>query len=130
MNKYKLAFWFFTTLVFFQSLLPINNAGGYLNKKHLFSLRLDYWVHFILFLILMFLLKMAYFNNKPLTSSKTILLILMGLFFAFTSELLQLVIPYRAFNIKDLVANIAGVLVFVSGLVIVSNRDHHHYIIT
>ncbi len=104
--------WFFgicTTVIILLCVLPINSSGSSLNNVYLISIRLDYLAHFILFIPWMFLLKKYSKMSFNKNIVKTTLLIIIGLLFAFSSELIQYYLPYRAFNINDLIANGIGI---------------------
>lgn len=88
--------------------LPLNSAGE-LNNITILQLRGDYFFHILLFLPWMFFQKA--FNIKVLYW------LLLGLFFASATEGLQYLLPYRAYNINDMMANMLGV--FIGFLLIV-----------
>lgn len=137
LNKWLSARWtktlfvIYTMLLFLIAVLPINSSGSAINHTFVVSIRLDYLLHCVIFIPWVFLLwKFTSFNFKmyPL---KTIALLLGGILFAFVMEAIQYFLPYRAFNINDLLANGLGVLL---GFMIVlsferagipfSRRDH------
>ena len=104
--------WFFgiyTTVMILLCVLPINSSGSTLNNIYLINIRLDYLAHFILFIPWMFLLKKYSKISFNKNIVKTTLLIIIGLLFAFGLELVQYYLPYRAFNINDLIANGIGI---------------------
>lgn len=88
-------------------LLPINNSSSAINHTYVFRLRLDYLFHALLFVPWMFLTPYEWFKKY------SIIWFLTGLIFASMSESIQYFIPYRAFNINDLLANIMGVFIGV-----------------
>jgi VanZ family protein len=81
--------------------LPLNTASE-LNNITILQLRGDYFFHILMFLPWAFFQKT--FPIKPL------FWLLSGLFFASATEGLQYFLPYRAFNINDMVANMMGVV--------------------
>jgi glycopeptide antibiotics resistance protein len=83
------------------SIAPIN-TGASLNNITVLSLRGDYFFHILLFLPWMFL---AWQLNRNI-----LLWILFGIITATATELVQWLLPYRSFNINDLLANVIGVL--------------------
>jgi len=88
--------------------LPINKSGS-LNDITVVHLRGDYFFHILTFI------PWAFFG---LVMKKNMWVwMIPGLLFAVGSELLQLILPWRRFNINDLIANGAGVflgtLIFV-----------------
>ena len=80
--------------------LPLNSSGD-LNDITILHFRGDYFFHALLFL------PWSLFQIIP----KYLLSvwIIMGLIFAVGSELIQLILTYRAFNINDLFANSFGI---------------------
>jgi VanZ family protein len=115
---YRYIFWTGYLAVLITTFIPVT---GELNKKHLgpesFSIRLDHLLHFsAYFLICMYYLAgrwkdVSLFNNKPLIKFFFPVLLL-----AIVTEVVQLWVPERAFNMFDLVSNVAGV---VTGVVII-----------
>jgi glycopeptide antibiotics resistance protein len=91
-------------------LLIIPNKGSEISMDdvHILNfLRLDYLVHVILFLPLVPLWRTA------MPGHPCVLVIPGALLFAVFSEFLHLLLPYRGYNINDLAANIAGVILGV-----------------
>lgn len=84
--------------------LPTPRIGG-----RPIPIRLDYPIHFLEHTLLAFLAIISFVDNRrQLTRILTTLSIL--LIFAVFAEMLQLVIPARAFELKDLFLNIAGII--------------------
>ena len=106
----KKLFWSYTVILVLLAILPINGGESVINHTYVIKIRLDYLIHFAIYLPWMFLLRMftgyTFGNNLP----ATLLLILVGLIFALSNEFVQYLLPYRAFNINDLLANGLGVL--------------------
>jgi glycopeptide antibiotics resistance protein len=95
--------WFFTIYLLAILLivtLPLNTASE-LNNITILQLRGDYFFHILLFLPWVFF--SGVFNMKK------IYWVLIGLLFAAGSEALQYLLPYRAYNVNDLLANMLGV---------------------
>ena len=86
------------------SILPLNSVSSPLNDNYTLHIRWDYLLHALIYIPLPVLLGL-YFKNES-----WILPILFGLLFVVLFESLQLVIPYRAFNINDLMANGVGAI--------------------
>ena len=110
---YKLLFWTGYTAMFIAAFLP---AGGNLSGRKLGSLiRLDYLLHFLVYLAicLYFLIgqkrDMALFTKKPLVQ-----FILVMFFLAMITEVVQIWVPGRSFNPFDWVANVGGLVVGVA----------------
>jgi len=82
--------------------LPLNTASE-LNNITILQLRGDYFFHILMFL------PWAFFSG--VFNIKKSYWLLIGLLFAAGSEALQYLLPYRAYNVNDLLANILGILV-------------------
>ncbi len=78
-----------------------------MNEHHILSIRLDYLLHASVFLPLVPLWRLA----RP--EHPWSLIILTGLLLAAAAEGSHYILPYRAYNINDLLGNIAGVLLGV-----------------
>jgi len=96
-------FIFYVIVILLLSILPINSAHSFINNTYIIRIRLDYLGHISLFLPFLFL------GNRAL-SIKLYPIILFGVFLALFTEGLQFFLPYRAFNINDLIANVLGLL--------------------
>ena len=83
-------------------------------RKYESSIRLDYLLHVIAYAGLAFLGKLGL---KP---KRQLLMILFLVAFAAATEAIQAALPYRAFNVVDLVSNVVGICVgWVVGFVFV-----------
>ncbi|MDA3904523.1 MAG: VanZ family protein [Bacteroidales bacterium] len=80
--------------------LPLNTSSE-LNDITILQLRGDYFFHILMFL------PWAFFSG--VYNMKKLYWVLIGLLFATLAECVQYLIPYRAFNINDLMANLLGV---------------------
>ncbi len=87
------------------AVLPLNSGSSSLNDHYTLHIRWDYLLHALVYIPLPVLMGLS------LKKGSWILIILFGLLFAVMFESLQLVIPYRAFNINDLIANGVGVII-------------------
>lgn len=97
--------WVFTTTVFLILLLvtlPFNFVEK-LNNITILHLRGDYFFHILMFLPWMFFQKTLSVKRLPW--------LLLGVVFASATEGLQYFIPWRSFNINDILANVSGVLI-------------------
>jgi VanZ family protein len=98
------------------SVLPINSAGSAINHIFIVTLRLDYLLHSLVYIpltVIVWIDKKIDIQETPLTG----LTWLFGLMiFGAVTEWLQYFLPYRAFNINDLLANCLGT---VAGFLIV-----------
>jgi glycopeptide antibiotics resistance protein len=91
-----------------------------LNKMELGPFRLDYLLHTLIFLPWMFLVNLRAQSAKkilsePFTLRSTFPLLtsylIIGIIFATSAEGIQYWLPYRGFNIMDVLFNVLGVLI-------------------
>ncbi len=109
-NRMKTLFVAYTLLLFLVSVLPINSSGAAINHTFVVSIRLDYLLHCIIFIPWVFLLQRNHPFNFRSNLIKTLGWLVIGVLFALTMEAVQYFLPYRAFNINDLLANGLGVV--------------------
>lgn len=100
-NNAKKVFFAYIIAIILMVVLPLNSAGE-LNDIFILRFRADYLLHSALFIPWPLF---GIFMKK-----NTGLWIIYGLLFAVFSEGIQYFLPYRAFNINDLLANGMGVL--------------------
>jgi VanZ family protein len=103
----------YLTGVFILSILPVNGPGSGMNDIYVVQLRLDYLLHALLFLPVPAFVRGLRFKVQCL-KGKGWGLVFAGVFsllFAVLCELVQWPLPYRAFNINDLLANLTGALI-------------------
>lgn len=101
------------------TIIPLKGVS--LNKitigLDVFRIRLDFLLHFIVYFLICLYYLAGWKNGVSLFAANSLFkFILLVLFLAIVTELVQLWVPERAFNVFDLVSNIGGVIV---GLVIV-----------
>mgnify|MGYP001822075359 FL=1 len=113
----KLLTWLYLLLLVLLSVLPIN-SGVTLNNTYVVELRLDYMIHALVLLPLPVLLTLS-LGGKP---GCWIWVISFSLLIVVFTEGIQMVLPYRTFNINDLLANGAGALVGLIPAVFVKRR--------
>ncbi|MCK9452748.1 MAG: VanZ family protein [Bacteroidales bacterium] len=94
-------FWSYVIVLLLLVTLPLNTTSE-LNNITILQLRGDYFFHILMFLPWMFFRKAL--RIKPL------LWLLIGLLFASATEGLQYLIPWRAFNVNDVLANVMGII--------------------
>ena len=82
--------------------LPLNSSAQ-LNHIKIVSFRADYITHAIIFI------PWAFFSSIGKVSR--IYWLAIGLLFAVCTEGIQYLLPYRAYNINDLIANAIGIIV-------------------
>ena len=85
------------------STLPLNGTNSVLNNSYTLNIRWDYLIHALLYIPMIPLL--SYYKVKM----GTINIILIALILAISLEAIQYIIPWRTFNVNDLVSNILGV---------------------
>lgn len=96
--------------LFLVMVIPLGNVSAQLNNFSVLQLRLDYLVHGLVFVPLVFLWRMRFPGHSFW------LILAGGLALASGLEVIQYLLPYRAWNINDLVGNGAGVLLGVGVL--------------
>ena len=97
-------FWIYFIAIILLITLPINASGSRLNLNNITVVRIrgDYFVHALVFIPWAFFMTSM---RQPLW-----LWLLLGLLFSTGTELLQYLLPYRRFNINDLISNSLGIL--------------------
>jgi glycopeptide antibiotics resistance protein len=98
--KNPVLFWLYVTGIILLVALPLNGLSADLSDITIVRIRSDYVAHFLLFV------PWAFFLPQRLFWRRTWLL--WGILFAAGSEMLQMALPYRAWNINDLIANSIG----------------------
>ena len=119
MKIWKRVFVGYIFLVFLLNVLPVNGSSSSLNHVYIIHLRLDYWVHMVMFLPWMGISLLGFrgWMSKPgKPFQKTALILLAGILFAAACESIQYLATWRTFNINDLLANILGVLLGIISL--------------
>lgn len=101
--KFRNLFLIYLVLILLLVVLPLNNGESFLSNTYVVKIRLDYLGHVLLFLPFLFLGKQAGWL-KPFP------VVLFGIGYAWFSEGIQYVLPYRALNINDLIANTLGII--------------------
>ena len=98
-------FWIYFTAIILLIVLPINRPGSkiYLNDIMIVKIRGDYMAHALIFIPWAFFMTTM---RQPLW-----LWLLLGLLFSTGTELLQYLLPYRRFNINDLISNSLGIVI-------------------
>jgi len=109
-SHYRKALLIYTLLIFITAVIAINSYEKSLNNTYVLSFRLDYLIHFVVFIPWMWLVWKAYSVNFRKNFLQALTWVFLGLIFAGLTEGIQYFIPYRAFNINDLLANSIGVV--------------------
>jgi VanZ family protein len=108
--RWKLFYCYLIVLILL-SVLPINSTGSSINHVFVVSIRLDYLLHCLVYIPLVFFAWIDKELNILKLPVKTVGWIIVIFAFAMVTEWIQFFLPYRAFNINDLVANALGVLI-------------------
>ena len=110
-NRHKnFLFYSYTILLVLLAVLPINSSGSSINHTFIVSIRLDYLLHCAIFISWVFLLQKVTLLSLRSFPAKTLGWLVVGVLFALSTEAIQYPLPYRAFNINDLLANGLGVV--------------------
>jgi VanZ family protein len=107
---YRFIFWLGYFALLIQACIPI---GGNLNTQEIgHTVRLDYFLHFLVFLSVSLYFTIGRHFGLHIFETKPQLKFYTSLFgLAVCTELIQLFVPDRAFNIWDLMANAGGIAV-------------------
>ncbi len=99
------SFWIYFIAIILLIILPINTPGSKLNLNNIMVVKIrgDYFVHALVFVPWAFF--MVAMKQRPWTW------LVLGLIFSIGTELLQYLLPYRRFNINDLISNSLGILI-------------------
>jgi len=109
----KVVFFLYLVLLLLLHLLPINGKESALNNNYTIGIRWDYIGHFLAFGFLSFVGNVFSATKKYSILTTNLLLLLL----AASLEGLQYILPYRAFNLNDLLAN--GIGIGLGGVVFV-----------
>jgi VanZ family protein len=118
---YRLLFWMGYFAVLVVAFLPFfRNLGEISLTNSFFELRLDYFLHFLAY----FSVCMYYFfgriNKFTLFRNDTLTKFFSGMaFLAIVTELVQLWVPERSFNIKDMIANLSGLFFGIATILVI-----------
>lgn len=106
-------FWFYICAVLLLIVLPLNQSGS-LNHITVVRIRGDYFFHALTFL------PWAFFG--PALHRHWVWWLLTGLLFAGSTECLQYLLPYRRFNINDMLSNSLGIIIGIAIFIPFSNK--------
>ena len=123
-STYRYLFWIGYLSVFITTFLPVT---GELNKIHIgpeaFYIRLDNLLHLLVyFLICMYYLFGMRKGFTLFKKNSLLIFILLILFLAIFTEMIQLWVPERAFNLFDLASNVIGVTIGLGVIEMVKRR--------
>jgi len=117
--KYILAFWFLT-IISVSSIPRIPTLK--IHTAHS-EIRLDYLIHFCEYGFLAFLAFLTMADKEfRLKWSKFLIITIILILFAVLDEYHQKYIPGRAFNVKDILSNIMGIVAAMAFCVVVFRR--------
>lgn len=104
----KLIFVFYIIFVFCIMIIPFNKTAlSEMNNVYVLNFRLDYLLHTVIFLPWVFLCQISFAKNIKYSK---IIILSSGLLLALFAEYIHHYIPYRAFNINDMLFNALGVI--------------------
>lgn len=105
--------------ILFLVVVPLGGLNTTLNNTSVICFRLDYVLHALMFFPLAVLWQMA-FPDQRLWVVLTV-----AVFFAAVMEGVQYMLPYRAWNVNDLLANGVGIIVggMLMGIINVVDRN-------
>lgn len=107
----QILFLFYCILLLLLAVLPLNGKSSPINHIFIVEIRLDYLLHAVVFLPWMSLICFAFIQwERKILSKKAVTWLILGLCAAFFTEGVQYYLPYRSFNINDLLANELGIL--------------------
>ncbi len=110
-RQLQFIFLIYAILLFVASIFPIFGNFSEIKLGWLFELQLDNLIHFCVFLSFYLLLIIISKNSKTTVTAynlSIIFIIMQSL--AVTTEIVQLFLSYRTFNIIDLISNISGII--------------------
>lgn len=92
-------------LLFIILLMTVPIGNGNINNTFVVGLRADYIIHCILFLPWLWIGQMMFAQKL-----KHLLWSIIGIITVVALESIQILLPYRGFNINDIIAGIIGIL--------------------
>lgn len=117
---YKYIFWLGYGAILAQSFL---SSGGNLSSHEVGHIRLDYFLHFLVYLsVCLYFAAGRYFGWELFKTYTLLKFSVVIIFLAVVSEVVQIFVPGRAFNIRDMVANISGIVVWLGVSFLVKSR--------
>ena len=105
-------------ILFVAAVVPLNSGSIVLNNNYTMHIRWDYLLHVIVYLPMPFLMGFSQKKRELLWIRVIVISLLITALF----EAVQLVVPYRAFNINDMLANALGVLIGLLPAILVWRR--------
>jgi VanZ family protein len=99
--------------------IPIQRQGVIINNYHVVHIRLDHILHGLLMMPWFFL-------SIRLHGMKVLPAILLGILLALSAEGVQYFLPYRAFNVNDMISNVIGMMLGAGIIVFSIDKDARH----
>lgn len=103
------------------TLIPLGQMNHTLNDNYTLNIRWDYLLHALVYMPMVVLMGFGFINKSEDLAGKQaspfrfwISIVIIGLCIAALLEVFQLIIPYRRFNINDMLANGIGVIIGLS----------------
>ncbi len=94
---------FYLTVLVTLSVIPLGSVSEELIDVTVIRIRGDYLLHMLVYLPIISLMLISFPKKK-------LLMVVLALVLGVGLEYFQMLLPYRAFNINDLVANVGGVV--------------------
>jgi VanZ family protein len=124
MKPIQRVFWLYTAAILILAILPINGSDNRINHSYIVIIRMDYLIHAAIFTIWMILYKFAFSGNRGLNNIRQYIPLLGFVsLLALVAEFIQSLIPYRSFNLNDLLANFIGVILGFMLIVMMPDRS-------
>lgn len=123
-KAYRVIFWTGYLAVLITTFIPV---AGELNKTHIgpesFNIRLDHLLHLLVyFLICMYYLFGICKGFTLFEKNELLNFVLFTLILAIITEVVQIWVPERGFNVFDLISNIAGIGFGILIIMLVARR--------
>jgi VanZ family protein len=113
-------FWGYITFILLMAVKPLNGLNSHaLNNIYIVEIRLDHLLHGILFLPWFFISIRIY--RLPVWVA-----VVAGIGLAVAAEGVQYFLPYRAFNVNDMISNVIGMMLGLGILVFSIDKDARH----
>lgn len=109
---------FYLLLLLTGALIPLGMGSTALNNNYTFHIRADYLLHALFYIPLPVVLLLSRWGRRV----GLIQVILFSILVVVLFETVQMLVPYRAFNINDLIANGVGVVIGLVAAVFIWRR--------
>ena len=109
---------FYLLLLLTGALIPLGMGSAALNNNYTFHIRADYLLHALFYIPLPVVLLLSRWGRRV----GLMQVILFSMLVVVLFETVQMLVPYRAFNINDLIANGVGVVIGLVAAVFIWRR--------